>query len=172
MLPPEKIVTGSRLGNTADAGLGDHASDRLTVGVLQFTADQIGHPLGQIHGLIFQGFTDAAEPAVNRGANTNLGKRTVPDCGSVMCSHCFHPSKKTKRRTVRNREPAPATHSRPARDQPAAVAEADEFRDPRKTANPKIAITTKQISGRKNETRTDSRVWPAMTMLSPSINAP
>jgi hypothetical protein len=40
------------------------------------------------------------------------------------------------------------------------------------TAKPKIAITTKQLSGRKNESRTDSSSCPAIVILAPSIIAP
>ena len=69
----ELLGTGRALGHTADGAVGYHTLYRTAVAVLQVGGNQLGHCLGQIHGLFFQTLANTALTTVNGGADSNFG---------------------------------------------------------------------------------------------------
>jgi len=75
----EFFRAGGRFRHPADAGVGDDAFHRLTVGITEGGGNQLGGGFGLRHRLVFQRFADAAETTVNGGANPDFGWGTGED---------------------------------------------------------------------------------------------
>jgi len=75
----EFLRARGRLSHAADAAVGDDAFHGLAVRIKQIGGNQFGGGLGHVHRLFFERFADAAEPAVNGGAEADFGKGAVKD---------------------------------------------------------------------------------------------
>ena len=67
--------------------VGDDAFDGQAVVVAQVFAEELGHILGHVHGLLFQRFAHAAEAAVDGRANADLGHVADQLVGWRICLH-------------------------------------------------------------------------------------
>ena len=68
----ELICTGGRLGHPADGGVGNDTFHSTAVAIVQVAADQVGHSMGQVHGLLFQTLADTALTTIDDGADANF----------------------------------------------------------------------------------------------------
>src|ERR1017187_4936404 len=73
----EFLGASRRFRHAADAGVGNDAFDAPAVRITQAGRNQFRGGSGHVHRLFFERLADTAEPAVNRGADSDCGKRAV-----------------------------------------------------------------------------------------------
>ena len=69
------LRTQRRFRNAADTLVRDHAFHFCAIGMPEVLRQELGRRFGHGHGLFFQRLANAAEPAVNRWANSNFWVR-------------------------------------------------------------------------------------------------
>jgi len=84
----EFVGRAGRLGHAADAGVGDHALDRLAAAVPQVGAQKFRGGLRQAHRRALQRLANAATAPVDRGANADLGQLADVPVGRLLSCSC------------------------------------------------------------------------------------
>jgi hypothetical protein len=90
ILPFELLRAGRRLGDTADAGVGDHARHGRAIRVLEILADEGRGILRHGHHLAFKRFAHAAVATVNGRADAYFRERGDPGRGPFN-GHMYSP---------------------------------------------------------------------------------
>ena len=77
----ELVFARGRFGHAADAGIGDHALDRLAGGVAQILLQELGRANGHVHRLLFERLAHAQATVVDGRADADFGEK--------LCVHMF-----------------------------------------------------------------------------------